>query len=732
MSTQFYATIAAQRVDSDELKQCVENTVSKLMAQSTSDNRPGILLGKVQSGKTRAFLGIIALAFDRGYEVAIVLTKGTRSLASQTVNRALSDFKRFIESDEVRVYDIMTLPENLVGYELNQKLILVAKKEADNLERLVRAFRDTYPQLRKRKLLVVDDEADFASLSFQRRDGQTNQGVISQKIELLRDLVTNPAFLQVTATPYSLYLQPEEELERNGVVLFRPKRPAFTEILPIYPGYIGGEFYFEQNSNSDSIAHFTHRDVPVQERDALKKEDGRRLKLEDVLVAKNAAVLRHAILSFMMGAAIRRYQQRINSEPVKKYSFVVHTEHSRESHGWQLRVAEAIYDKLVETAKTNPTALIALLQEVYQDLKTSVELGGLSMPGFQDCVELVRDALESEHLMITTVNSDRDVNQLLDERGQLKLRTPMNLFIGGQILDRGITIDNLIGFYYGRNPRKFQQDTVLQHSRMYGARAAADLRVTRFYTPQHIFQVMLKIHGFDSALREAFESGAHERGVYFIQRDSTERIVPCSPNKLLFSRLTSIRPGKRLLPVGFQTIGKTKGKPILDRLDKRIREVLDNGLDGHCVVDVNTAIELLKLAYDILEFENEEEDDRKGHIAALEHLSKTSLDASAGGKVFLLCASNRDLARMRDTGRFSDAPDTKEQADIVEQQAYNITSLMLLRQNGSEEKGWRGLPFWWPVIVAPRNAVTSVFAAETPASSEDQAEPSSAPLPVQD
>ena len=93
---------------------------------------------------------------------------------------------------------------------------------------------------------------------------------------------------------------------------------------------------------------------------------------------------------------------------------------------------------------------------------------------------------------------------------QLKLRTPFNMFIGGQILDRGITISNLIGFYYGRNPNRFQQDTVLQHSRMYGARSTADLAVTRFYAPQHVYQVMKRIHEFDAALREAFESGAHE------------------------------------------------------------------------------------------------------------------------------------------------------------------------------------------------------------------------------
>ena len=60
--------------------------------------------------------------------------------------------------------------------------------------------------------------------------------------------------------------------------------------------------------------------------------------------------------------------------------------------------------------------------------------------------------------MITKVNSDKDIEELLDDDGQLKLRTPFNLFIGGQILDRGITINNLIAFYYGRNPQRFQQD----------------------------------------------------------------------------------------------------------------------------------------------------------------------------------------------------------------------------------------------------------------------------------
>ncbi len=291
----------------------------------------------------------------------------------------------------------------------------------------------------------------------------------------------------------------------------------------------------------------------------------------------------------------------------------------------------------------------------------------------------------------------------------------MNMFIGGQILDRGLTIENMIGFYYGRNPKKFQQDTVLQHSRMYGARPKHDLSVTRFYAPLHIHQMLGKIQEFDSSLREAFRSGSHDRGVYFIQRDAADRLVPCSPNKLMFSELTSIRPGKRLLPVGFQTVAKTNGRGNLHKLDEAIKGILGGTLDGTAVIEVTTAVKLLELAYENLEFESNGDDERKGHLAALEHLSRTAAQVSERGKVFLMTASDRNVTRLRAGGRPSNAPDTKQQADYVEQQAKHMPALMLMRQNGAESDGWRGLPFWWPVIVPQQDAVTSVFAAEAPA-----------------
>jgi hypothetical protein len=344
------------------------------------------------------------------------------------------------------------------------------------------------------------------------------------------------------------------------------------------------------------------------------------------------------------------------------------------------------------------------------DLRRSIELEGVTVPSIEDVIKAVFESLETGQLMITKVNSDNDVKKLLADDGQLKLRTPFNMFIGGQILDRGITISNLIGFYYGRNPNRFQQDTVLQHSRMYGARSSADLAVTRFYSPQHVYQVMKRIHEFDVALREAYESGGPEGGVHFIQKDPSNNLIPCSPNKLLFSDVVSIRPGRRLVLSGFQTVYKTHGAKNLEALDKRVQELLGSA-EGTVLIDVTEGIDLLKLAYANLEFDDLMDDDRKAHIAALEHLSRTCKKPTEKGKVWLMVEKDRGMRRYREEGRFSNAPDTKQQG-LARSKAEDIPTLMLLRQNGEEAKGWRGLPFWWPVIVTPRAAATAIFATD--------------------
>jgi hypothetical protein len=219
---------------------------------------------------------------------------------------------------------------------------------------------------------------------------------------------------------------------------------------------------------------------------------------------------------------------------------------------------------------------------------------------------------------------------------------------------------------------------------------------------------MKRIHEFDAALREAFESGAHDSGVYFIQKDPTNRLIPCSPNKLSFSDVVSIRPRRRLVLSGFQTVSKSAGRKSLESLDDRIEKLV--GSSGQPVlIDLADALELLELAYENLHFDNSTDDDRKAHIAALEHLSRVCKNPTLKGKVWLLVAKDRNVTRYRESGRFSNAPDTKQQKDLARSKALDIPVLMLLRQNGERARGWSDLPFWWPVVVTPQNAATAIF-----------------------
>jgi hypothetical protein len=51
--------------------------VERLLSTETTADRPGMLLGKIQSGKTKTFLGAVALAFDNGVDIAVVITSTT-------------------------------------------------------------------------------------------------------------------------------------------------------------------------------------------------------------------------------------------------------------------------------------------------------------------------------------------------------------------------------------------------------------------------------------------------------------------------------------------------------------------------------------------------------------------------------------------------------------------------------------------------------------------------------
>lgn len=719
-SSYFYNHLSRQNEYSVELKACIENTVQKLSEIDTTYSKPGMLLGKIQSGKTRSFIGVIGLAFDKGYDVAIILTKGTRALAEQTYQRIKKEFTYFMQTDKIQVFDIMNLPNNLIDYELSQKIVLIVKKQKDNLARLDKALFEQYPRLGESNVLMIDDEADYASIGFSKTKNETIEiKTIAGQIDLVRTKLRKCHFLQVTATPYSLYLQPED-LALSENLTFKPVKPAFTELVPIHDRYIGGDYYFNE-SDGENISHYIYEEVPIEELKVLKKSDRRVFKLENALSSNKISALRSAIVNFIVGGCIRRIQDRHSLQHLKKYSFIIHTEQKKDSHEWQNEIILGLKEQLMLISTMDKQLLNHLILESYENLLKSLNLYEFYIPSQSEVIEEVNTALTKDYLMITVVNSEKDVNELLDESGQLKLRAPLNIYIGGQILDRGITIGNLIGFYYGRSPKVYQQDTVLQHSRMFGARPIEDLTVTRFYTTLPIFEAMKKIHEFDSGLREAFERGSQDNGVVFIQRDENNLIAPCSPNKVLLSSTTTLKPYKRLLPVGFNTLAKSKMEKLMRELDHFIDSLSHTGIqDEPFLIDIEEAKVIIEKIYYTYEFEENYTWDHQAFISSLEYLSKNSQDKYQNGKVWCILRTGRLSKRIDSKGKFENAPDTpkgqKGELRVAREIATYIPALILLRQKGEEdndERGWRGSPFWWPVLVAPKNTRTVIYTSQS-------------------
>ena len=105
--------------------------------------------------------------------------------------------------------------------------------------------------------------------------------------------------------------------------------------------------------------------------------------------------------------------------------------------------------------------------------------------------------------------------------------------------------------------------------------------------------------------------------------------------------------------------------------------------------------------------------DLEEYHAIIDYLSNEH-DSERKGFVWIIARSNRNINRMDKNNKFENSPDTpkgeKGELRIAREIAEDIPALILLRQNGLKEKGWNGTPFWWPVLIAPAETTSTVFA----------------------
>lgn len=722
----------------EEFDSCVRRTVDKLLADGCDYNKPGLLLGNIQCGKTNTFEHIIALAFDKGIEVCVIFTKGTKTLASQTLARAKADFAFARRTDDINgemkviITDIMDLRNNGVSTidtdDDHCRQIIICKKETRNLDSLIKLY-DNCPNLRTERTLVIDDEADFASRVYKGRGQDTELAKISRQIETFRKIPTECRYLEVTATPYSLYLQPDGTILTPHGENLAPWRPNFTELVPVHDKYIGGKQYFEESQDENSM--YSHLFVPVSEKclKMLAKRNERFLK--STYRSEITLGLSTAICGYFMAAAIRSLQ---SERMGKRYhsSCLIHIQTGKSGHEWESELVTTMIRDIRKVLLENGVDvwLGQIMDGCYADFAESNRKGKAAgllddaafMPTEDEVMAKVRKLITNDY-QVRVVNSDNSVQSMLNEDGQLSIESySMNIFIGGSILDRGITVGNMLCFFYGRNPKTFQMDTVLQHARMYGSRSKEDMAVTRFFTTNRIYNVLAKIHKVDTLLREQFttrdENGNIVPSEVPIIIGVEKGITPSAKNKIKITKTEVVKPHSRFLPFGFQVGGKKDVKPIVATIDNLIKSQPGFSEQEGFLIPEGVAARILYLiektyVYGV-EYGNVGYESNWNSALAIS-IMRRGLQETSDRKVWCIFRGGRQVGRIRENGAFLNTPETgSSEGDLAHQLATDRPALILLRQEGSKAQKWSGTPFYWPVMITPENFKPGMFAHDEP------------------
>lgn len=153
----------------------------------------GLIVGRVQSGKTRNYIGLMLKAVDDGWNVVIVLTSAIRALALQTRKRIVGELAKVGANDPRFSCELDFLNARAsarrAGEELQGDFFYwgVAMKQVDGLERIRKWFDLTNQPHRDMRVLIIDDESDSATPdSNASGDGLLDDEEICERIQVVR------------------------------------------------------------------------------------------------------------------------------------------------------------------------------------------------------------------------------------------------------------------------------------------------------------------------------------------------------------------------------------------------------------------------------------------------------------------------------------------------------------------------------------------------------------------
>lgn len=398
----------------------------------TSQGKTGILIGKVQSGKTSTFISLIALALDNDYKISIVFGGNKNNLLKQNAERIKNAFG-INDPDKLVVLTTKSNAAILNAEQIRQfvdrgsKVIIVALKHQKHINQVSQIFENS--SIKEIPTLIVDDEGDQATLN--TKYSKSEMSTIYHEVVKLKNNINKHCFISITATPQANIL-----IDQCDIL-----SPDFGELIYPGDGYCGlNEFHGEDEDKYIKV-------IPNSESNII---DGQGIP----------ATFIKALACFFTGGALRRYRG-----DHRRHAMLIHPSQKTYDHDIVIKKVQTLLTKWQEKAKKKLNGVDDIsyenLQKELLEAYTALQNDGTILPEFcvleNTILEIIKDC-SPVHLCNSTNDTSADADLY-----------KANIFVGGNMVERGITIKGLAVTYITRRAQGISNvDNTEQRARWFG------------------------------------------------------------------------------------------------------------------------------------------------------------------------------------------------------------------------------------------------------------------------
>lgn len=327
----------------------------------------------------------------------------------QLLGQNLERFQRSGISPSPKKFSEVLPPEVLIG---EHQWVIFCKKNSKDLQKLIQKLDGHSSRV------ILDDEADYAT-----PNSKINKKEKSKINELTERLIgSEGTYIGVTATPARLDLNRTHQNQNEYWIDFHS-----------HSNYTGQDIFFPVSTEN----------LPY--RLTFLSDSG-----------DDPKYLREALFSFIVNVG---YLNTLVNDPEKNYSMLVHTSSKKADHTVDYKQIVKTFEALKDEMNSS--------HEAY--FKRIWEIASTRYPEQAD--NITKYAIgNNDRNNIVVMNSDKEVN-VADNRTATDPTAPFTVIIGGNIISRGVTFNNLLSMFFTRDVKhKLQQDTYIQRARMFGSR----------------------------------------------------------------------------------------------------------------------------------------------------------------------------------------------------------------------------------------------------------------------